>query len=879
MLTAGTRLGPYEIQSPLGHGGMGEVYRARDTRLDRIVAIKVLPGHRAGDPQFRERFEREARAVSSLNHPNICVLYDIGNDGGTAYLVMECLEGETLAARLERGPLPVADALRYAIEIASALDAAHHRGVVHRDLKPGNIMLTKSGAKLLDFGLAKVQALSASASDHTATLTVTTEGSLVGTFQYMAPEQLEGHEAGARSDIFAFGATLYEMLTGRRAFAGASQASLITAIMSAQPAPVSSVQPAVPPPLDRVVRRCLAKDADDRWQTARDLAEELRWIQEGGSQAGVPAVAARSPKRRSRVRWIVAALIEAAALLLAAVLFRPEKPAPPRPLRFSVSAPDGAAIVADTKPVLSPDGESVLFSCRVGNALQIFLHSLMSGATRAIPGTEGRMASPYWSFDGKSFLLRPGSNYLRVDVNGASPQPMPIQGAAYCSWGPAGILQATGGEVHLYALDGSGMRIVKHDPKGVFSYASWLPGGRWLLYNGDSYVGTPNSPYTVHALSVDGKVDRLLTTTPAPAIYAEPGYLLFVRGNLLLAQRFDPKRLSLSGGATPVVDHIGASAAGPLGAFSASNNGVLAFRPGDNRSDSQLVWLDRTGSRVGSVEDAADYSNPALSPDGARLAVGIRDSTTQKRDIWVFDLARNTSSRLTFDPADDLNPAWSPDGARIAFTSDRRGIRQLYAKNASGTGEDELLLDSPLADNVEDWSSDGRWIAYNVGQPSNGIWALPLDTRKPQPFLDNRPLTSQARFSPNGHWLAYASAEGGRLEIFVRPFPPGPGRSGGKWQISTQGGAEPQWRGDGNELFFLSAENPPCITAVEIAEKNGAIVAGIPHALFPVRVGGAGRNRWVPTRDGKKFLVVEAPEPKSIINFTVILNWPSLLKK
>ncbi|MGO9258138.1 MAG: protein kinase domain-containing protein [Bryobacteraceae bacterium] len=884
MLPAGTRFGPYEILSPLGQGGMGEVYRARDTRLDRTVAIKVLPGHLAHDPQFRERFDREARAVSSLNHPNICVLHDIGSEGGVVYLVMECVEGESLAACLQRGPLPVADALRYAVEVAGALDAAHRRGVIHRDLKPGNIMLAKTGAKLLDFGLAKVRAMAAPAeSDHTATMTITTAGSIVGTFQYMSPEQLEGRDADARSDIFAFGATFYEMLTGKRAFTGQSQASLITAIMSAQPAPVSSVQPTIPASLDRVVRRCLAKDPGDRWQTARDLAEELRWIQEGGSQAGLAPAAVAPPKGRALVPWVAAAVCGIAALLLAVVLFRQEKPAPPRPVRFSVSAPEGATLVADMRPMVSPDGESVLFGATAGDQTQLYLHSLASGSARPVPGTEGGPLT-VWSFDSRSFLMNmTGRPFARSDVNGGPPQPSQIPSGAYCSWGPAGIVQANGQEVRWFAADGSSKRILRNDEKGAFTYASWLPGGQWLIYN-QRAAGTIGSgtSYSVHALSLDGKVDRPLATTAGPAIYAAPGYLLFVRSSVLMAQAIDPKRLELRGGPVPVTDHIGAVSNGTLGAFSVSSNGALAFRPGIGQADSQLMWVDRSGNPLGAVGSPADYSNPALSPDGTHLAVGIRDPATQNRDLWVFDLARKASSRLTFDPADDLNPAWSPDGSRIAFTSDRHGVRNLYVKNASGTGEDELLLESPITSNVEDWSRDGRWIAYNRGAPANAVWVFPLDTRKPQAFLESRFGLDEARFSPDGRWLAYRSLENGRAEVYVRPFqagsPSGPNGSGGKWQISTNGGSEPQWRADGKELFFISL-NPTRIMAVDIAEKNGAIVAGIPHALFAVRVGTQGRNRWLVTPDGKKFLVVEPPEPKAVTGFTVILNWPSLLQK
>ena len=866
MLATGTRLGPYEVLSPLGQGGMGEVYRARDTRLDRTVAIKVLPAGRANDPHFRERFEREARAVSSLNHPNICVLHDIGNEGGVAYLIMECLEGESLAARLERGALPMADALRYAIEIASALDAAHRRGVVHRDLKPGNIMLTKTGAKLLDFGLAKMNAVQASAAEHTAAITVTTEGSLVGTFQYMSPEQLEGHEADARSDIFAFGATLHEMLTGKRAFTGPSQASLIGAILRSEP------EGDIPGPLGRMLKMCLAKSPDDRWQSAGDLVHELRWIQQGDA-----AAVEKPPARLSSTAfaWIAAAVCAAAAVAFGIALLRHPPPAPPRAVRFDVLPPEGMRLVT-TRPVVSPDGQSVLYAALDGNIFRLYLHNLASGTSRALTGFEG-YANAVWSFDSRSLILRAGATgHMRLDLNGSPPQPLSISlGLNDPAWGPPGILDAEGHELSLYAADGSGHRVLKRDPAANFAYPSWLPDGRWLLYN----VPATGGANIIHALSADGKDDRTLgRLAGAPAIYASSGYLVFLRAGVLMAQAVDLQRMQLRGAPLPVADHIAVITNTNFGAYSVSNNDVLAFRPGTNLSDTRLVWMDRSGNLVGSVGEPGDYTSPALSPDGTRLAVGRRDPTTQSRDIWIFDLLRNSSTRLTSDPADDLNPTWSPDGTRIAFTSDRRSVRTAFVKNAAGTGDDQMLIDATVATNVEDWSPDGRWIVFNRGIPSRGLWLLSMETHKAEALLEGDYTLDHARFSPDGRWLAYRSTENGQSEIYVQPFRPGTSaRALLRWKISNGGGDEPQWRGDGKELYFLSPDLK--IMAVDLAEKDGAIVPGLPHPLFAVRVNTPVRNRYLPAPDGKKFLVVQAPEPKPVTSFTVIVNWPALLRK
>ncbi|HTS26939.1 MAG TPA: protein kinase [Bryobacteraceae bacterium] len=868
-LTAGARLGPYDVLAPVGSGGMGEVWKARDTRLDRTVAIKVSGAH------FSERFEREARAVAALNHPHICQLYDVGPD----YLVMEYIEGKPLA-----GPLPLDQALDFAIQIAEALDAAHQKGIVHRDLKPANILVTRSGVKLLDFGLAKVGASAeATAAGETQAMSLTRENTILGTLQYMAPEQLEGHEVDARADIFAFGAVLYEMLTGRKAFEGGSQASLISAIMTREPPAVSGVAPAA---VDHVLRRSLAKDPAGRWQTARDLALELRWIREGGAHASASAPAPR-PKRRETFAWIGMATCAAAALAMAFLLLgRPQ--AMPVPIRFTVDTPANAPLAGfgGARPTVSPDGRSVLFmvvDLAIGNNVA-YLHDLATGHSRALPGTEGATAV-YWSFDSRSMLMSRGGSLLVMDLNTNSPQRSPAPDGIWSSWGPEGILTASPQGIQLTRPDTGSMRWIRTIEAGDpfrYYYPILIPGGRWLLYSrsraGNS-TSQPNST-SVHVSSLDGKSDRELLSGQTAAMYGGPGYLLYLRGDTLMAQTMDVVSGQLRGAAAPVVSPVARVASSDgLGSYSASDNGVLAFRRGTIITEDRLVWFDRSGKRLGTVGGVADYTNPAISPDGKRIAVGIRDPATARRDIWILDLEREAlASRFTFDPADDFNPFWSPDGARIAFSSDRRGARDLYVKNASGTGEDETLLASSFAKSLEDWSPDGRWLVYNETSPGSGVdlMTVSVDSRQRQEFLRTPFTEDHGKLSPDGKWMAYRSNESGRFEVYIRPFPPAPG----KWQISNGGATEAQWRGDGKELFFTTLQDPVRIMAVDIGVSNGAIVPGIPHLLFEVRLpAGTWRNRWLVTRDGQKFLAVVLPEQSAPNSFEVIVNWPSLLKK
>ncbi len=875
-LALGTRLGPYQILSAIGAGGMGEVYKATDTRLDRAVAVKVLPEHVAAQPEARQRFEREARAVSSLNHPHICILHDIGRQDATDYLVMEFLEGETLGARLATGPLPPDQLLRYAVEVADALGAAHRQGVYHRDLKPGNVMLTKAGSKLLDFGLAKLRGPQAASSSLSqlpteAAAGLTAKGTILGTFQYMAPEQLEGKEADARSDIFAFGAVLYEMATGRKAFEGRSQASLITAIMSSEPPAISTLAPLTPPALERIVTKCLAKDPDERWQSAQDLAAELKWIAEAPASAPVAAPPVAQPQRPWAWIGLAAAGLLAAAAL-AVVHFREALPQA-RPVRFQIPPPERMSFRSWDMPVVSPDGERVVFSgATAARGDGLWLRSLDSLEARPIPGAEGGFF-PFWSPDSRQIGFFTNIHLKKVDLAGGPAQTLCEAAAGWGgTWNRDGLIVFTprsGVPLHRVSASGGEAKSLTQldQSRGdvTHRFPSFLPDGRHFLYlvfssqaqNAGVYLG-----------SLDSKETRRLVAADGQAVYAPAasgmGYLVFPRGPALMAQPFDAKRLAAAGDPFPVVERVALGGTSAGAAFSASETGVLAYRTG-GEDRSQLVWFDRAGKRLEALGEPADYSNPALSPDEKKVAVGIRNPQTRTRDLWVLDLARRTGSRLTFDAAEDLNPVFSPDGSRIAFSSSRKGRRDLYQKLASGTGDEELLLESGEDKNVEDWTRDGRFMVFN--RNSQDVWALPLTgDRKAAPLLQGPFSEVEGQVSPDGRWIAYSSNESARREVYVQSFPP----AGGKWQVSTAGGEEPRWRRDGKELFYVAGSK---IMAVELKTNGPTFEAGIPKELFEVRIGPPLRNRILVTGDGKRFLVNTPVEETLALPMTVVLNW------
>jgi serine/threonine protein kinase/Tol biopolymer transport system component len=912
-LTAGSRLGPYEIETLIGSGGMGEVYRARDTRLDRRVAIKVLLPEVAADPDRRERFEREARTVAGLNHPHICVLHDIGRENpstgsghATTFLVMEELAGETLAERLRTGALLLDQALRYGIQILEALDTAHRHGVVHRDLKPGNVFLITRDAlttssqrerrrassefvKLLDFGLAKVQTsafVPAGLSQAvTGNASLTDQGTILGTIQYMAPEQLEGRDVDARTDLFAFGSLLYEMVTGRKAFEGKSQVSLMAAILDADPKRPSEVQPLSPPALDHVIQGCLAKSPDDRWQTARDVMKELQWIAAGGTSVA-PSLAT---KKMGRGRWTWAAASFVLGLVLAsvgAVLFT-RVPEDARQTRFSITTPE----IAPGGIAISPDGRYIAMSARTSpTVFNIYLRSMDAVSLTLLPGTEGG-GGMFWSPDSQHLGFVADNKLKRIDINGGPPQTictLGTSGFTGAAWNSNGVVvfgTFPGPLKRVSSLGGEPVDLTDlRDGEVAHAFPVFLPDGRHILFaavtTAQTTQGLPAAAMVVGSL--DSKERAPIGFKGLSNFnYVQPGYVLFHRDRVLFAQPFDTKRLTLEGEPRRVLDELAVDTLGAVADFSASS-GALAYHTAAGAGQSQLVWYDRTGKRLGPIGDPGDYHGIALSPDNKRVAVHVHDQTTGG-DIWVRDFESGAFSRFTTDRGHHQVPMWSPDGSSIAFASDRDdGIFRIYQKSSSGVGNEEVVFKSRDLSYPEDYSPDGQFMSF--AHSSNGavidVQVLPLTgERKPQPFTSNTEFAEgMSKFSPDSRWIAYESDESRRLEVYVQQYP---GRTR-KVPVSTAGGRYPRWSKNGKELFYMTDDGT--IMAVDVREDADNIHTSPPRVLFKTNAAltnhYGSHYEYDVTADGQRFLVNERLGPTSqAAPLTVVLNWMAGLRK
>jgi serine/threonine protein kinase len=886
---AGSRLGPYELQAPIGAGGMGEVWRGKDTRLDRSVAIKILPTGFAEDAERRQRFEREAKTISSLNHPHICTLFDVGHEGDAHFLVMELLEGESLADRLQKGPLPLDQVVKFGAQVADALYAAHKQGIVHRDLKPGNVMLTKAGAKLLDFGLARpgsgLGGVSGSTALPTEAKPLTSVGTVLGTFQYMAPEQLEGAEADPRTDLFALGALLYEMATARRAFEGKSKTSLIAAILSTQPPPISSVQPVMPPALDHVVRKCLEKDPDDRWQSAHDVASELRWIGEAGSQAGVPTTLSLRRRSRERLAWGLAALLGAATTGLAVVQLR-RSATPTLAFRSTLEPPaENTLIPFDELGVaLSPDGRQLAFVAIAGDgSKKIWVRDLAEMSARPLPETSGAWY-PFWSPDGSHIGFFADGKLKRIDLRGGSPQVIAeAPSGRGGSWGKGDVVLFSPNvrsAIHqVPATGGTPAPVTQFDPEKetTHRWPYFLPDGKQFLYLLRARVSGKPEVGRLMIASIDSPEATMLIDDATNAVYVDPGYLLYGRSGNLNAWRFDAGTRRLVGQPVPLVkEKLGFYEPKNFVMLSASSSGTLVYLP-EAAPKTTLRWYDAGGRALGSLGAPGFYSGPRISPDGKKVAFAVFESTGTQSDLWIMDLQYQRTFRLTQKSGLYSLPVWSRDSARLMFTCQPKGVQDLCVRLLREGGDAQLLHASPNWKTPGSWMPDGQSVLFAEQDPetNDDIKILSLGDKREPRFVLRTPFDeSYPGVSPDGRWIAYLSNETGRSEVAIRPA----SGSFEQWQVSTAGGSQARWRDDGRELYFVSPDG--FLMAVSI-ETQPVFRPGAPRQLFrlPERP-----ERDTPifedvTPDGKRFLLNVPVVARSSVGFHAIVNWPALLDK
>jgi serine/threonine-protein kinase len=911
-LAVGSHLGPYEILSALGAGGMGEVYKARDTRLDRTVAVKILPSALAFDRQFRERFDREARTISQLDHPHICTLYDVGEQDGTSFLVMQYLEGETLEQRLKKGAPPLEQSLLWMIQVADALDKAHRAGIVHRDLKPGNIMLTKTGAKLLDFGLAKASqpAVAGAALSMLPTTppTLTAQGTILGTFQYMAPEQLEGQETDGRTDIFAFGAVAYEMLTGKKAFEGKSQASLISAIISSNPPPIAASQPLTPPALDHLVRTCLAKDPEARWQSASDVKRELQWLA-GSATRGTTAVVGTE-----RLRWTVPVTTTALGLVIGTLVtmlgsrLMMHQPADFKGVTrtfVSVAPADQLrSVPADTQGgegrpsrtalALSPDGRLLVFSAVRAGHQALYARALDQVDAAPIPGTDDGV-NPFFAPDGRWVGFWANGALRKVPLNGGPPTVVcetgPIFGASWGSTNTIVFARQREGLLQVPAEGGTPRTITTLDEKrGEFSHRLpfVLPGGGAVVFTVTLHPAPRWDEAQLAVVSI-ATGERKNLGPGADARYVTTGHLIFMRAGTLVAAPFNLARLELTGGVVSLISDV--MQAGRQGAamtdtgagqFATSSSSTLAYVPGGLGADVErtLVWVDRRGIARPLAARVGPYFAPMLSPDARRIVLWTQGDD---RNVWLHDVDRGTLSRLTSEGRNS-RAIWTPDGTRVVFGSAKAGVDNLFWKAADGSGGAERLTTSPNVQMPSSWSPDGKTLAF-LEFPSAThavVWLLPLEgDRQPHPLLQTRFNTTYAEFSPDGRWIAYVSDESGRDEVYVQPFPgPGPRK-----QISNDGGTQPAWSRTSRELFYTDYVSGSGQAAFDMfvvpVVLTPTFSAGTPRVLFKGRFAGQGATRgYDVTPDGQRSLMAQTKErpPAKVTQIILVQNWGEELK-
>ncbi len=876
-LSTGTRLGPYEILGPLGAGGMGEVYRARDTRLGRVVALKILPDAFARDPERRGRFEREARAIASLSHPHICALHDVGHEREIDFLVMELLEGQSLAARLASGPPDLDVALVWAVQITEALAAAHRQGIVHRDLKPGNVMLTRRGAMLLDFGLARLRTDPGQPIGSEAeTAPVTREGQLIGTLGYMAPEQLEGKPADLRTDVFALGTLLFEMLTGTRAFVGDNQATLIGAILHGKVPSASSRRPDVPPGLDRLLDVCLAKDREERWSSAQDVLHQLRYI----TSSPVEGLSSEdgAPKSRERLAWGLAALASIATVILGGVLIgnRSSSVEPTAaPDRLSILPPPSTTIAPGEAPQISPDGRHVAFvAIERSGRRSLFVRNRDSLTARPLPDTDNA-SLPFWAPDSQRLGFFAGGHLETISLDASSAStltaaPVP-RGGTWNQFDEILFLRFPNQPVHLIKVSGgSSSAVSMGQDEATCWFPTFLPDGRhYLCLAVDPFRARPKE---IRVASLDSTETSTLVVTDFSAAFDPEGYVLYRRGADVVSQPFDTEALRFTGDPVPVASDVAFNAVSYQALFSVSSQGTIAYRP--QVTDSQLVWFDRAGRRLDAVTPSGSHNTLCLTSDDRTVVYESSDPTSASVDLWAVDASGGAPTRLTFDPEVDFYPICSPSEPEVIFASLKDGAPNLFRLKLNSPGKDEELLRSPAPTIPTDWSADGT-IVFSAFSPVTSFDIATFSVGEaPTTFAGTPAEERNGRLSPDGRWLAYVSNESGRFEVVVQPFPP----TGPRWQVSSGGGLQPRWRRDGRELYYLGPDD--MLMAVELASSGSDLQVRGTSALFQTRLAGwepnVQGNQYDVSADGQRFLVSTASESAHPIH--LVLDWRAQLR-
>ena len=912
------QIGPYQVVAKLGEGGMGVVYRARDARLNREVALKVLPPAFAEDPTRMARFEREAQLLASLNHPRIAAIYGVEESGATRALVMELVEGPTLAERIgraapsgrskaasgsaaasgakpasagaasghARGPgLPVDEALPIAQQIAEALEYAHEHGVIHRDLKPANIKVTPEGdVKVLDFGLAKAMGPDEASTDvsnsPTLSLAMTQAGFILGTAAYMAPEQAKQKQVDRRADIWAFGCVLFEMLTGKMAFHGESISDTLAEIIKGEP-DWNALPAETPPSVQRLLRRCLIKDPKQR---LRDIGDARIAIEETLSGAAAETegagtageIAASSSTVRRALPWALGAVTVLLAGLAAWLLLQPK--APRNVIRFSIASPENTEFVYGGEGSISPDGRTLAFVAQSGpeQPPMLWLRRFDSLTAVEVPGTEGAFL-PFWSPDSQWIGLEAGGKLEKVAVAGGPVQTLCNEGILGATWSRDGVILFSS-EGHLYRVSDTGgtpAPVLAPGPTEQYWYPQFLPDGRHFLFLINE--GSASQGF-VAVGSLDSSSVQHLMQASSDTIYASPGYLFYREQSALMARPFDAGALRFTGPAVPIAQNVGEFSGPHYGYFFVSSGDVLAYQTQPNTATNQMTWFNRAGQKLGTVGQPEIYTNPALSADGTRLAVGVGE--LGKTAIWVYDLKRGTASRLTFNPTDETNPLLTPDGRRILFSSNRSGAYGIYQIAADGLGSTQKIF-QPVTDQaaIDDVTADGKYALYDTASDPRSIqlWVLPLTGGgQPFPFVQGHNSgAANGQFSPNGRYVAYSSNETGNAEVYVQTFP----QQTGRWQISAAGGTQPMWRHDGKELYYLGPDGK--LMAVEVDTTAATFQAGIPKELFQTQLVPTSfwRNIYVASPDGQRFLMITPASQAKPEPITVVMNWPTLLKK